>query len=447
MIHFLRAQLTGSMKVCGLETGKKKENKRGKLDLGEHKESVLDIGSAVEKLVKEKLGLLEDAVLLGNKLYRKPTSEEAELYLQNRVIPHVQARITVETSDVELGENVHFEIEMQNVGKSPVLLERVEGMVPKGFELVAHPDTCDLMGNSLDMHGGRLDPYAAENLEITLRATNKGTFIIAPRIVFASEAGRKMSCRPEPASINVSETILPDRVSTGFRDLDNLLFGGIPQNYMIVLTSVSCDERELLIRRFLETGLKEENVTLYITIDAAAVRNLAEEFQSNFYVLLCNPKSDETFENLPNVFKLGGVENLTEINITLESMFRRLAELEGHARRACLEILSDVLLQHHAVQTRRWLSGLVPELRSRGFTTLAVMNPYMHSSEETHAILDLFEGEISIYDKETPKDLTKYLRIKKMYNQRYLETELPLRKTRLMNKPLALPCCTRAPNL
>lgn len=112
-----------------------------------------------------------------------------------------------------------------------------------------------------------------------------------------------------------------------------------------------------------------------------------------------------------------------------------------------MEILSDVLLQHHAIQTRRWLSGLIPELRSRGFTTLAVLNPHMHASEELHAMLDLFEGEISIYEKESKDDFIKHLRIKRMHNQRYLESELPLRKTRLMTTPLTLSCCTRTFNV
>jgi KaiC/GvpD/RAD55 family RecA-like ATPase len=112
-----------------------------------------------------------------------------------------------------------------------------------------------------------------------------------------------------------------------------------------------------------------------------------------------------------------------------------------------VEILSDVLLQHHAVQTRRWLSGLISGFRSRDFTTLAVLNPHMHAPEETHAVVDMFEGEISIYEKEKQADMIKYLRIKKMYNQRYLESELPLRKTRLMTTPLTLPCCTRTPNI
>jgi len=77
------------------------------------------------------------------------------------------------------------------------------------------------------------------------------------------------------------------------------------------------------------------------------------------------------------------------------------------------------------------LTGLIADFRSRGFTTLAVMNPYMHSSEEVHAILGLFEGEINIHEKETTKGLEKFLKVKKMYNQRYLVNELPLRKERL----------------
>jgi KaiC/GvpD/RAD55 family RecA-like ATPase len=297
------------------------------------------------------------------------------------------------------------------------------------------------------MHGKKLDPYVNENIKITLRAARKGTFIIAPKILFVSETGRSMSCRPEPAPIEVSETVLPGRVETGFRDLDSLLFGGIPENYSVVLTSDPCDERDLLIKRFLEAGAAEGNTTFYVTIDAAGVRSLAEEFRSSFYVLVCNPKLDEALEGLPNVFRLGGVENLTEMNIALESAFRRLGNSKNGLRRACLDIVSDILLQHHAVQTRRWLSGLIPELRSKGFTTLAVMNPHMHAPEETHAVLDLFEGEISVYEKDGQGGLVKYLRIKRMHQQRYLESELPLRKTRLMTTPATLPCCTRAANL
>jgi KaiC/GvpD/RAD55 family RecA-like ATPase len=91
-------------------------------------------------------------------------------------------------------------------------------------------------------------------------------------------------------------------------------------------------------------------------------------------------------------------------------------------------LISDILLQHHTVQTRRWLAGLVPELRSARFTTLAVMDPDMHPSQEVRAVLDLFDGEINIREKETEKGSEKYLKIKKMSNYKYLENELLLKK-------------------
>ena len=235
----------------------------------------------------------------------------------------------------------------------------------------------------------------------------------------------------EPVSIKTPEVVLPGRISTGYKDLDNMLFGGIPDNYAVILTSPSCDEKDLLVRRFLEGGAKNEQITFYVTTEASGAKALAQEFQSNFYLFVCNPQADKIIKSLPTAFRLKGVENLTDISIALSSAFRRLdASLTG-PKRACIEIISDVLLQHHAVQTRRWLNALIPQLKSKGFTTLAVMNPHMHSPQEAHAILGLFEGEINIYEKETEKGPEKFLKIRKMYNQRYQESKLPLRKIKL----------------
>ena len=232
----------------------------------------------------------------------------------------------------------------------------------------------------------------------------------------------------EPVKIKIPEVALPDRLATGYKDLDSMLFGGIPKNYAVILTSSSCDERELLIESFVKAGAKNGQTTFYVTTETGRMGALAEEFQSTFYVFLCNPQADIIIKNLPNVFKLKGVENITDISIALTSAFRKMDPSTKGSKRACIDIISDLLLQHHAVQTRRWLSALIPDLRSKGFTTLAVMNPQMHSSEEVHAILGLFEGEINIYERESEKGLERFLKIRKMYNQRYLESKLPLRK-------------------
>ncbi len=241
------------------------------------------------------------------------------------------------------------------------------------------------------------------------------------------ETRRQVASKSEPMAGVVRAT----SIATGCGDLDDLLLGGIPENYTVVLTSPSCDERDLLIKRFLEAGAKKGEVTFYVTIDPGGVKTLARKHQSNFFLFVCNPAADAIIKSLPNVSKLKGVKNLTDISIALTSTFRRLNKSPKGPRRACIEIISDVLLEHHAASTRKWLTALIPKLKSRGFTTLAVMNPQMHPPQEVQAILGLFEGEINIYEKETKKGLRKHLKVKKMANQRYLDSETPLRKKRL----------------
>jgi KaiC/GvpD/RAD55 family RecA-like ATPase len=221
---------------------------------------------------------------------------------------------------------------------------------------------------------------------------------------------------------------LPERVTTGYGELDEMLHGGIPESYPVILTSPLCDERDLLIKRFIDAGTKEGQITFYVTTNVSEARTYTEKIQPNFYLFICNPQADTIIKgSLPNVFKLKGVENVTDISIALTSALRKLDETPTGPRRACLEIVSDLLLEHHALQTRRWLNSTIPELRTRGFTTLAVVNRRMHTKHEVQAILEPFEGWFYIYEEGTEK----FLKIRRMRNQKYQESPLALKKEKL----------------
>jgi hypothetical protein len=47
----------------------------------------------------------------------------------------------------------------------------------------------------------------------------------------------------------------------------------------------------------------------------------------------------------------------------------------------------------------------------------------MHQSEQLHAILELFEGEVNIREAETDQGLVRFLKVKRMNNQKYLKDE------------------------
>ncbi len=371
-------------------------------------------------LFLKKVAVLKDMILMGNKVYTKKHIKKMASVL-------LQAKVTIVKPAVLAGEIFSLEIEIANFGRMPATLHGIEEILPCcGMELMTTPEKCHLESSYLDLNGRVLEPSMTEKLRLTVRALEKGTYAIAPRIVYMVGVGVQKIVDLKPATIEVREVVLPGRVSTGYRGLDNLLFGGIPEKYAVALTSVSCDETKLLINRFLEKGAREGETTLLITVETTRWEKLAEEFP-NFNLFICNPQAETMMEALPNVVKIRGAENLTDINISLVSALRKLGAPNGKPRRICIEILSDILLQHRAVQTRRWLIGLTAELKSRGFTTLAVMNPHMHPAEEVQAVLDLFDGEIEVYEKKDQK----FLRIKKMYEQDYIGNELPLRKNTL----------------
>jgi KaiC/GvpD/RAD55 family RecA-like ATPase len=373
----------------------------------------------LEQLLK-KMAMLEDMVLIGNRVY----SKEQTLRTANALL---EGKIQIEKHDIAAGESFVLEIDIANFGQAPALLDGIEEIVPCcGLELTSYPSKYNLEATVLDLNGEVLEPARIEKLRFTMRALEKGAYAIAPRIVYIDGLGAQKIMDLKPETVKVKEIVLPGRVSVGYKDLDNLLFGGIPEKYAVMLTSVSCDETMLIINRFLEKGAREGEITLLVTVEASRWERLAEEFL-NFHLFVCNPQAEATIRPLPNVVKLRGVESLTDISILLFSTLRKLEETGEKPRRICIEILSDILLQHHAVQTRRWLVSLITELKSKGFTTLAVMNPQMHPPEETQALLDLFDGEIEVYEKESKR----LLRIKKMYGQNYVTDELPLNKDRL----------------
>lgn len=337
---------------------------------------------------------------------------------------------------VEVGQTFEARLDLINVSKDPCTIVKVENVVPPEFKLTsltadASPNPC-----SLDMQKRKISPFQIETLKLGLQATEAGIFILNPEIVYIEDLRNSKTCKPTPVAITVRQAqptfeVLPDRVTTGFSQLDALLYGGIPKNCAVLLESPAIDERRLISHKFLEAGVRSGQITFYMTIEPGNVGRLAEEQKSNFFLIVCNPQADNMIGDLPNVSKLKGVENLTEIDIAFAKVFRNAGILVDGPRRMCIELVSDVLLQHHALTTRKWLSGFLANLRSKGFTTLAMIDPTMHPVEEVQAVLGLFDGEIRISEKETAMGNEKTLRIRRLHNHKFLKNELVLNREKL----------------
>jgi KaiC/GvpD/RAD55 family RecA-like ATPase/tetratricopeptide (TPR) repeat protein len=357
---------------------------------------------------------------------KKLSGEAAKRFAHANVYANLMAR-----REVTAGEEFEMRLDLVNVATSLGVITRIACIVPAEFKVTSLPAFCSVQNGSIEVKEKVINPFQVVTIKLKLKTGKAGNYCLNPNIGYVNDLGENQTFKPEPVIIDVhlaqpTFEILPGRVTTGYLELDHLLLGGIPQNHAVALTSPSNDEREQLISRFLEAGAKAGETTFHITAEAGNAKALTEQYSSNFYLFLCNLQADAMIQNLPNVFKLKGVENLTDIDIALTKAFRPLSTSVTTSKRICLEIISDALLQHHAINTRRWLSALLPTLKSKGFTILAVVDRQMHPPEETQAVLGLFDGEISIYEKETEKGTERFLKIRRLSNQKYLKDEIRL---------------------
>jgi len=184
---------------------------------------------------------------------------------------------------------------------------------------------------------------------------------------------------------STSASGLRTRISTGFSALDETLQGGFYDGSATLLCAPASNEVPILSRKFLKASNETSLLICRSQSSADAVRQPEDD---NLQCLVCG---DRPIPPSKNMIPGKGIDNLTELNF-------KISETIGSVqpKRIVLEVLSDVLLRHKALQTRKWLSELLEKLHSKNITTLAVINPYMHTSEEVQAIVDLFDGNLEI---------------------------------------------------
>ncbi|MCJ7614015.1 hypothetical protein MUO71_04555, partial [Candidatus Bathyarchaeota archaeon] len=350
-----------------------------------------------------------------------PTSE-VSVGLESFEHANVQANLIVGVKDVKIGESFCLSVEFVNAGKEPALLTRVEDFIPSDFVVVKKPEIYRLENGSLNLKGKQLAPLKLVEVKLVLQPQKKGEYTLKPKVHYLDELGQNKSLQLKTLEIKVEEVVLADRVSTGTIELDSLLLGGIPEGYAVALTGPPSDERERIIKNFLRAGTKDDQIMFYIATDADGLESLLEK--PNFFFFLCNPKPKTQVPDLPNVYKLRSKTDLTNLSISLAKAYRNIDQ--SSKKRVCVEIVSDVLLDYEAKATRKWISELITDLGSKGFTMLAVINPLMHASEELHAILDLFDGDISLTQTEDPLECKKSIRVKKLRNQDYIKNPICL---------------------
>jgi KaiC/GvpD/RAD55 family RecA-like ATPase len=352
-------------------------------------------------------------------------TREVSVGLEQFEHANVQANVITGMKEVRLGESFCLSIEFVNAGREPALLTKVEDFIPSDFIVVKKPEIYRIEGTCLNMKGKQLRPLKLLEVKLTLQASKKGIYQLNPKVNYLDEIGQNRLLQLKTLNIEVEEVILEDRRSTGTHELDSLILGGIPNDYSIVLTGSPTDERDYLVKNFLHEGIIDDEIVFFVTTEADDLENFIQN--PNFFLFLCNPKPKSKIPDLPNIYKLRSKTDLTNLSISLAKVSRNIDTSKN--KRFCIGNISDVLITHKAEATRRWVSELITDLVSKGFTILGIMDPNMHPSDQAIAVINLFDGEINITQSSDPLDCKKSIQVKKLRNQDYIKNPICLIKS------------------
>lgn len=260
----------------------------------------------------------------------------------------------------------------------------------------------------------------------TLVQERPATVLEPPREAVATQpVTPTKTTQPQPI---ISE--IPPIISTGYADLDKALNGGIPEEFAVVVVSPSFDERDLLLRKVVNSALSSGRLAILISNDMGRTKDMASRYSNGFYAL--SPQADRISQHGPNLLKIPSFENLSDATISLGLVLKDVLAREKATRRIMiLDILSDLLLRYKSITTRRWLTDFVGKRKAEGFTIIATLNPLVTTKEETQSIIDFFDGVIEIFEKPLMERSRRFLMIRKMYGQKYSDSEVLMDRDKL----------------
>ncbi len=123
---------------------------------------------------------------------------------------NLTANLDVSSKTPNVGSLLRVDIDIANVGKSPVLLMKVDNLAPEiGFEPETEREAHHFLQSkdciSIDMRGRRLDYLKTHEMSVHLKVKSKGTFQLKPRILFVDNSGKYHTYDLEPQSVEVKE--------------------------------------------------------------------------------------------------------------------------------------------------------------------------------------------------------------------------------------------------
>lgn len=326
------------------------------------------------------------------------------------------AKTEIKTTLVQSSENVNIMFEYTlNVPSS--FVDKDDNIIEKEFKKLKH-ELSGTMSQKAKLCDVCLSPINADEN-------------------FCRSCGRSATKSKNSESGEQEVIFDSNKIHFGIKMVDDALYGGIPKNSVVLITSPASEEKDNLLTKFVESGLDENGIVIYLASDFKMAQNDRISNNPEFFEIICNAQAEVRRTEQKgdmHCIKISGVERLNELTSSITTMLGNVSkqdDFDNKQKRIVIDVLSDMLLSNQSVNTRKWLRETITKLKAKGFTILALLNPHMHTKEDTQALLDLFDGQINIYEKEIHGNSRFFMQVKRMNNSKYSSKETILIKENL----------------
>ncbi len=215
-----------------------------------------------------------------------------------------------------------------------------------------------------------------------------------------------------------------EKVSTGVRRLDDMLYGGLPKRSQVMVYGPPFSGTDVLLNAFVVDGLKRGMPAIYVVTDKTP-----EEVLESMSLIL--PNAQEHLEKgklmfvdayskimgLPvgekNVFCVEHAGNLEAIAMAVENAQKSITG-EPRDHKLAFHSLSTLIAYKDPMSVFRFMQSLVARCKRDGTTALYLMDAGMHSDAEVQTLKRLMSGMIEF---ETD-DLKNFLRVDGIHDAR-----------------------------
>jgi len=209
------------------------------------------------------------------------------------------------------------------------------------------------------------------------------------------------------------ENMIVERLSTGVRGLDELIEGGIPRGFFVVVTGEPGCGKTVLCIHFINQGILENDKNIYITTEESrnSIINQAAQFNMDFSKAITEKKLI-IIDAL-----MGGEDPWTLKSLDLEALINKVIEAKkylGYGRaRVVIDSISAYWLDKPAM-ARRYSYFIKKVLSKWDFTVMATAQ-YAITTGEAHGFGVEHVGDIIIRFKRVIRGgkLCRFLIIEK----------------------------------